>query len=138
MAWMRAAGAAAARGASASEKHTQNAVERDYEITANPGALYFAYRVEKEGWWWARRRIDWVPTRVYDDGQKTVIEMPRGMIAREMPVLLVREGGKDAVVNMRVKGQHFVVDRIFDKAVLVKGVGTSQERVAITREKGDD
>lgn len=139
MAWFAAAGAmnavapaAGARGAKPLENRSE-----DYEISANPGSLYFAYAIEKEGRRRARKRINWAPVRVYDDGQKTVIEMPRAILAREMPILLVRDGGKDTVVNLRVKGQHFVVDRIFTRAVLVKGVGRSQERVSITRD-GED
>lgn len=107
----------------------------DFEITANPGALHFGYEIEKEGRWRIRRRINWEPTRVYDDGEKTIIEMPRSILAREMPILLIRDGdGSDKIANYRVKGQHFVVDRLFDKAVLVKGVGRRQERVSIQRE----
>lgn len=106
----------------------------DYEIQANPGSLRFGYEVEKAGRWRVRRRINWLPTRVYDDGEKTVIEMPREIMARELPILLVRDGdGKDKIVNYRVKGPHFVVDRIFTYAALVKGVGRQQERVIITR-----
>lgn len=108
----------------------------DYEIQANPGSLRFGYEIEKAGRWRMRRRINWAPTRVYDDGQKTVLEMPREIMARELPILLVRDGdGKDKIVNYRVKGPHFVVDRLFSRAVLVKGVGRQQERVSITREE---
>jgi type IV secretion system protein VirB9 len=108
----------------------------DYEIQANPGALRFGYTVKKAGRWRVRRRIDWLPTRVYDDGEKTIIEMPRSVLARELPILLVRDGdGTDKIVNYRVKGPHFVVDRLFSRAVLVKGVGRKQERVEIVREE---
>lgn len=108
----------------------------DYEIHANPGSLRFGYEIEKAGRWRMRRRINWAPTRVYDDGEKTILEMPRSIMASELPILLVRDGdGKDKIVNFRVKGTYFVVDRIFTRAVLVKGVGRTQERVAITREE---
>jgi type IV secretion system protein VirB9 len=108
----------------------------EYEIAAAPGSLHFNYRVKREGRWRVRRRIDWEPKRVFDDGEKTIIEMPRRVLSREMPILLVRDGdGKDKIVNFRVKGQHFVVDRIFTRAVLVKGVGRRQERIGIYREE---
>jgi len=108
----------------------------DYEVRANPGSLFFGYTIEKAGRWLARRRIDWAPTRVWDDGEKTIIEMPRSVLARELPILLVRDGDKQGkVVNLRVKGQHFVVDRLFRDAVLVKGVGRRQERIVIRREE---
>lgn len=108
----------------------------EYEIVATPGNLHFNYRVKREGRWRARRHIDWEPKRVFDDGEKTIIEMPRKVLAREMPILLVRDGdGKDKIVNFRTKGAHIVVDRLFSRAVLVKGVGRRQERVGIYREE---
>lgn len=108
---------------------------REYEISTAPGNLNFNYRLEREGRWRVRRKIDWVPKRVFDDGEKTIIEMPREVLAREMPILLVRDGGKDKIVNFRTKGVHFIVDRLFSHAVLVKGVGRKQERIGIYREE---
>jgi type IV secretion system protein TrbG len=107
----------------------------DYEITVTPGALNFNYEVKKEGRWLMRRRIDWLPLRAFDDGEKTFVEMPRKILARELPVLFVRDGdGKDKIVNYRVKGKYFVVDRLFEHGVLVKGIGWRQERVGVHRE----
>lgn len=108
----------------------------DAEISANPASLFFGYEVEKAGPWRARRRIRWAPTRVYDDGEKTVIELPAAVLPRELPVLFVRDGdGQNKLKAYRVKGRHFIVDGLFDDAVLVKGVGRRQERVAIHREE---
>lgn len=98
------------------------------------GDLSFAYEVSGTA--------AWKPVRVYSDGRKTIIEMPRAMQQTEAPALLVvrREGGlfKDddtVMVNYRVQGDRYIVDAVFDKAVLVAGVGRSQDRVTITREK---
>lgn len=108
----------------------------DAEISANPASLFFGYEIEKAGRWRARRQITWAPTRVYDDGEKTVIELPKAVLARELPVLFVRDGdGQDKLKAFRVKGRHFIVDGLFDHAVLVKGVGKRQERVEIHREE---
>lgn len=83
----------------------------------------------------------WKPVRVYNDGTKTIIEMPDGMRQSESPTLLVvrRDGGifRDAetqMVNYRVQGNRYVVDTIFDKAILVAGVGSSQDKITIERE----
>ncbi|TXH83454.1 MAG: P-type conjugative transfer protein TrbG, partial [Thauera aminoaromatica] len=35
--------------------------------------------------------------------------------------------------NYRVQGDRYIVDTIFDKAILIAGVGRSQDRVTITR-----
>lgn len=119
----------------ATEQHAAPSSE-DYEITVKPGSLNFNYRVALEGRWRIRRHIDWAPKKVFDDGEKTIIEMPRSVLARELPVLVVRDGdGRDKIVNYRSKGKHFIVDRLFTYAALVKGVGRRQERVAIRREE---
>lgn len=108
----------------------------EYEVSVRPDALHFGYTIERAGRLLVRRRIDWEPLRAFDDGEKTIIEMPRSVLTRELPVLFVREAdGKDKLVNYRVKGTRFIVDRLFERAVLAKGVGMQQERVLITREK---
>lgn len=82
----------------------------------------------------------WKPVRVYNDGVKTIIEMPDSMAQSEAPTLLVvrRDGGffRDAetqMVNYRVQGNRYIVDTIFDKAILVAGVGSSQDKITIER-----
>lgn len=82
-------------------------------------------------------RPRWRPTRVFDDKKKTYIEMPKVMQNHEAPILLLRHKKRDKLVNYRLKGRFFVVDRLFDRAVLVAGVGKHQDRVEIRR-KGKD
>ena len=53
-----------------------------------------------------------------------------------MPVLLVRKGNKDVLVNYRVKDSAIVVDGIFDKLALIVGVGGDQPKIEIAREGG--
>jgi type IV secretion system protein TrbG len=96
------------------------------------GDLNFNYYVAGE----AR----WKPVRVYNNGTKTIIQMPSTMGQTEAPVLLVirNEGGlftdeeKD-IVNYSVQGDRYIVDTVFDKAVLIAGIGGGQDRVTITR-----
>lgn len=82
----------------------------------------------------------WMPVRVYNDGRKTIIEMPRTMEQTEAPSLLVirKEGGlfsddEEVMVNYRVQGDRYIVDTVFDKAILIAGVGSNQDRVTISR-----
>ena len=82
----------------------------------------------------------WKPVRVYNDGVKTIIQMPTTMAQTEAPALLVvrKEGFADdetVMVNYRVHGDRYIVDTVFDKAILIAGVGRSQDRVTITRGK---
>jgi len=98
------------------------------------GELSFAYDVAGSA--------PWKPVRVYNDGVKTIIQMPAAMAQSEAPTLLVvrRDGGlfteaETVMVNYRVQGDRYIVDSVFDKALLIAGVGSSQERVTITRGK---
>jgi type IV secretion system protein TrbG len=74
------------------------------------------------------------PLRVVDDGHKTFIQMPAGTAVREAPVLVV--AGLDStaeMVNYRVKGNMYIVDRLFDHGALLLGAGKKQVRVDIVR-----
>lgn len=39
------------------------------------------------------------------------------------------------MVNYRVHGDRYIVDNVFDKAILIAGIGPGQDRVTITRGK---
>lgn len=84
----------------------------------------------------------WKPVRVYNDGARTVIEMPPSIAQTEAPILLLvrKEGGlftdaEEVMVNYSLQGSRYIVDTIFEKAVLVAGVGSHQNRVTIQRRK---
>ncbi|MGJ0492649.1 P-type conjugative transfer protein TrbG [Methylobacter sp.] len=84
----------------------------------------------------------WMPVRVFNDGSKTILQMPKEMAQTEAPTLLVmrKEGGlfsddETVMVNYRVQGDRYIVDTVFDKAILIAGIGDSQDRVTITRRK---
>ncbi|WP_426116080.1 P-type conjugative transfer protein TrbG [Massilia sp. PWRC2] len=84
----------------------------------------------------------WKPVRVYNDGVKTIIQMPAAMAQTEAPTLLVvRKDGslfsddETVMVNYRVQHDRYIVDTVFDKAILIAGVGRGQDRVTITRGK---
>lgn len=83
----------------------------------------------------------WKPTRVFNDGVKTIIEMPQAMQQTQAPTLLVlRHAGlfkkaETVMVNYRVQNNRFIVDTVFDKAILIVGVGRNQEKITITRRK---
>lgn len=98
------------------------------------GELSFDYRVEGSA--------PWKPVRVYNNGQKTVIQMPASIAQTEAPTLLLvrKDGGvftdeETAMVNYRVQNDRYIVDSLFDRAILIAGVGSSQDRITITRGK---
>jgi len=95
------------------------------------GDLNFNYRIQGNS--------RFKPVRVYNNGVKTIIEMPGSMSEREAPALLVlRNGGlfkkpESVMVNYRLQGCRYIVDSVFDKAILMIGSGSSQEKITITR-----
>lgn len=82
-----------------------------------------------------RRGCAWRPERVFNDGTRTVIELPPGVAQGEAPVLLVTEGDREAVANYRVDGTRYLVDGVPAAAILVVGVGRGQEKVTIRRRR---
>ena len=91
----------------------------------DPAQLNFAYTV-------AGPNIPWKPIRAFDDGSHVYVQMPTGMKSSEAPALLINAGSGTQMVNYRVKGNYYVVDRLFSDAILVSGVGRDQDRVTIS------
>jgi type IV secretion system protein VirB9 len=78
----------------------------------------------------------WKPTRVYNDGIKTFIELPKSAAFKETPALLVLdEHNKEQLVNYRYQNNTYIVDKLFDQAALVLGVGSDQTKIIITKQR---
>ena len=114
-------------------RQAQQAKDREWNSTQVDGrptdlsALNFNYEVTG--------KASWKPERVYDDGQQTFIRLPASSKSGEMPVLLVRKGKQDVLVNYRVKDSAMIVDGLFERIALVIGVGGDQEKVEVIRGK---
>lgn len=68
------------------------------------------------------------PARVFDDGAKVYIQFPSSLPQGEAPPLFVQGSeGKPALVNYRVKGNTYIVDRLF--AVAELRLGTKPQSV---------
>lgn len=101
------------------------------------GDLTFDYKIEG--------RAAWKPVRAYHDSKKTIIQMPWSMLHTEAPTLMeLRTEGEvfsdDELVmpNYRIEQPkngppRYVVDRVLDRAVMIAGVGSNQQRVVIRR-----
>jgi type IV secretion system protein VirB9 len=94
-------------------------------------SLNFAYRVRTS----RGRAPHWSPTRVFDDGRRTWIEFPQNVAASDMPPLFVVTPEGAEIVNYRVQGQRYMVDRLFDVAELRLGT-RAQTIVRIERTGG--
>ena len=87
--------------------------------------LHFGYAISGDS-------PSWRPLRAFDDGRQTFIEFPASLSVGEAPPLfLVDAKGTASLVNYRVQGRYYVVDRIFDTAELRLGL-KHQEVVRIT------
>ncbi|WP_430735315.1 P-type conjugative transfer protein TrbG [Halodesulfovibrio aestuarii] len=97
----------------------------------NLSSLDFGYEISG--------KARWKPLQVYNDGTRTVIRMPKEAGQSDLPVLLVVKAGEEALVNYRVrtKGKHisFIVDEIFEKAMLITGVGSQQQKIEIAKQE---
>lgn len=75
----------------------------------------------------------WRPVRVFDDGHKVYVEFPARLDQGEAPPLfVVGPRGDHQLVNYRVRGNRYIVDRLFAAAELRMGEAP-QQVVRITR-----
>jgi type IV secretion system protein VirB9 len=75
----------------------------------------------------------WRPDRVFDDGRKVYIQFPARLDQGEAPALFViGRDGKSQLVNYRMSGDYYVVDRLFARAELRLGE-KRQDVVTIAR-----
>jgi type IV secretion system protein TrbG len=88
--------------------------------------LNFDYRISGDD-------PSWRPLRAFDDGRQTFIAFPPSISAGEAPPLFViGANGQAQLVNYRMRGDYYVVDRLFDAAELRLGE-KHQDIVRITR-----
>lgn len=92
--------------------------------------LNFRYRIDTI----RGRTPHWRPVRVFDDGRRTYVEFPLDIATSEAPPLFLRDGADVALVNYRVVGNRYVIDRLLDIAELRLG-GQRQTIVRISRER---
>ncbi len=104
----------------------------EQQVAATPVAsglaldnLHFDYTLSGD-------RPAWRPLRAFDDGRQTFIEFPASLAVGEAPPLFIVQGKEAQLVNYRVQGRYYVVDRLFETAELRLGA-KHQEIVRITR-----
>ena len=69
----------------------------------------------------------WRPLRAFDDGRQTFIEFHASIqVGQVPPLFLVNAKGEAELVNYRLRGRYYVVDRLFDVAELRLGTETQQ------------
>lgn len=107
--------------------------QQEASATATPIAsglavenLNFNYRISGD-------KPAWRPVRAFDDGRQTFIEFnPSIAVGEAPPLFVIGEDGEAQLVNYRVAGRYYVIDRLFGAAELRLG-GKHQKVVRITR-----
>lgn len=92
-----------------------------------PETLNLRYRIDGD-------KPDWRPLAAFDDGRQVYIEMPDRIRTMEAPPLFVIGDQGLEVVNYRLQGKYYVVDRLFKKAELKLGSGWGAKTVRIERQ----
>jgi P-type conjugative transfer protein TrbG len=77
----------------------------------------------------------WRPIRAFDDGQKTYIEFPKHIETVEAPPLFLINGKNTELVNYRMQGRFYIVDRLFTQAELRLGI---KRAIAVGIHRTDD
>ena len=90
--------------------------------------LHFNYAISGD-------RPGWRPLRAFDDGERTYVEFPPSLAQGDAPPLFITvPDGRAELVNYRLRGRYYIVDRLFDAAELRLGSRKQQvvriERVA--------
>lgn len=82
---------------------------------------------------WFGKIPSWAPINVFNDGESHVlIQMPENFNQHDLPALfIVRHDGKKALVNYRIRNGWYIIDDLFQQAVLISGTGKHQQQVLI-------
>jgi type IV secretion system protein VirB9 len=107
----------------------EEAVERVIDSGLDIDKLRFRYAVSGD-------TPPWRPVRVFDDTHKVYIQFPARLDQGEAPPLfVVGPDGNNQLVNYRVRGRYYIVDRLFAAAELRLGE-EPQQVVRISRTDG--
>lgn len=91
--------------------------------------LHFGYAISGDN-------PSWRPVRVFDDGAQVFIAFPKTIAHDEAPPLFVTGAkGEAQLVNYRMRGNYYIVDRLFEAAEL--RLGTKPQRVVRITRKTD-
>jgi len=88
---------------------------------------YLSYNYKIISGWF---KPEWTPTEAWDDGHKTYIRLPRGVLQMEYPTVFE---GSTYIVNYRVNENVMILDKLIKRATL----RLNGKRVAVVKMKGE-
>ena len=87
---------------------------------SDPALFNFGYAIKGD-------KPPWRPLRAFDDGRQVFIEFPHGFGRDQAPPLFGRGAdGSTELLNYRVRGRFYIVDRLFARAELRLGAKEQQ------------
>lgn len=98
--------------------------ESDFVRVSNPEFLSFDYKMKYPMF----RKPEFLPKRVYDDGQSTYIQVDDIVLQKKLPVIF---NERNEIVNYSVKKNIFVIPRLISTVTLRLG----KEKVTVTKKK---
>jgi type IV secretion system protein VirB9 len=101
------------------QRQIENAQNNDITISGKITDMDFNYAIVPH----SPSKPRWMPSLVFNDGVKTYIYFPSAVRASYAPVLFEINSKRDRViVNYRVKGTYYIVDRVLNHAELILDV----------------
>ena len=98
-------------------------------VDSDPPLFNFGYAIKGD-------KPSWRPLRAFDDGRQVFIEFPQGFARDQAPPIFGKAAdGSSELLNYRVRGRFYVVDRLFARAELRLGA-KRQQVVRIERRGG--
>jgi type IV secretion system protein VirB9 len=95
------------------------------QVADPPATLNFNYRVTGP-------EVPWKPIEAFDDGSHEYLLFANAAeLKDDMPSLYVQRGKTQELVNYEVRGDYYIVDRLFSDAALTQGVGTDRQTIRI-------
>jgi len=107
----------------------EESIEEQSNYIPSYPTMHNHYRITTGGFF--SRPPAWQPVRAFDDGVHTTIQFPNHISQRDLPALFILNDGQKECVNYRFKAPCMIVDKVFDEATLVTGVGRSQQTVIL-------
>ena len=106
------------------QKERERTADSDFIRVSNPEFLSFDYKIKYSMW----RKPEFLPKRVYDDGQATYVQVDDIVLQKKLPVLF---NEKNEIENYSVKKNVFVIPRLINKMTLRLG----KQKVIIEKKK---
>jgi len=108
----------------AKKQETKNgrSMENKFLRVSNPELLSFDYQIKYSRF----KKPEFLPERIYDDGQSTYIQVEDIVLQKKLPVIF---NEKNEIVNYSVHGNVFIIPRLINKVTLRLG----KEKVVVEK-----